>query len=140
VKPSKPWGSGSRQCRRRTLRIDRAVRECTEHSQAERGRKDMHRTQRLWAAVAVLAVLAFALARASPGAGKFGNSAHTKACKGTGYLNWLRSDGSALDSPAACHSYAVHGGGAEAQGNPGTVAGVALSAGLQQPPRELQHR
>jgi hypothetical protein len=28
--------------------------------------------------------------------------------EGTGYLSWLRSDGSALDSPAACHSYAVH--------------------------------
>jgi len=70
----------------------------------------LHRTRRLWAGVAVLAVIALALNASVAGAANGGNSTKTQACKGTGYLDWLRADGSAFESPRACHSYAIHGG------------------------------
>jgi len=64
------------------------------------------------AGIAVLAALVLGLgtgvaaAKHRPG----GNSAGAKACQKKGYLNWVRSDGSAFRNTGACVSYAAHGG------------------------------
>ena len=48
--------------------------------------------------------------RGAAKSGNGGNSANAKKCQGTGYLNWVTTDGATFDSADACTAYAAQGG------------------------------
>jgi hypothetical protein len=73
----------------------------------------MDRKPMMVAGVAVAVALVFALCAGVASAdkqGPGGNSAAAKACQKTGYQDWVREDGSAFETSAACTAYAAEGG------------------------------